>query len=180
MGQIFAAIDYHKMGLYTASDRMKFCRPANYPNRGGSPLDELELVIFDMAGTTVEGRGEVPFAFTAALADYGIGVTPEQIKNVRGASKRQALRHFLPAGPEQARLANEAYAFLAHTTARRWHARPTPIFFLRWQKWPGNGQKRVESYEGISYRWYRLYRATPHSCPAWPRLGCGCARSQTR
>lgn len=83
-------------------------------------MDGLELVICDMAGTTVEDRGEVPFAFTAALADYGIAVTPEQIKNVRGASKRQALRHFLPDGPEQARLADEAYASFQHHLAQRY------------------------------------------------------------
>jgi len=82
-------------------------------------MDELELVVFDLAGTTVEDRGEVPAAFTAALAGHGIAVTREQIKNVRGASKRQALRHFIPAGPEQARLAEEAYAsFRAHLAQR--------------------------------------------------------------
>ena len=57
----------------------------------------------------------MPAAFTAALAGYGIAVTCEQIKNVRGASKRQALRHFIPAGPEQARLAGEAYGVTAIT-----------------------------------------------------------------
>ena len=82
-------------------------------------MDELELVIFDLAGTTVEDRGEVPAAFSAALAGHGIEVTREQIKNVRGASKRQALRHFIPAGPEQARLAEGAYAsFRAHLAQR--------------------------------------------------------------
>jgi phosphonatase-like hydrolase len=78
-------------------------------------LDELELVIFDISGTTVEDHGEVPFAFTAALAEHGIEVTREQIKNVRGASKRQALLQFIPEGPEQARLGQEVYAsFKAH------------------------------------------------------------------
>ena len=82
-------------------------------------MDELELVIFDLAGTTVEDHGEVPAAFTAALAGHGIEVTREQIKNVRGSSKRQALRHFIPAGPEQARLAEGAYAsFRAHLAQR--------------------------------------------------------------
>ena len=72
-------------------------------------MDELELVIFDLAGTTVEDRGEVPVAFTAALAEHGFEVTREQIKNARGSSKRQALLQFIPAGPEQPRLAEEAY-----------------------------------------------------------------------
>jgi phosphoglycolate phosphatase len=53
------------------------------------------LVVFDMAGTTVEDRGQVPAAFTAALAAQGIIVSPEQISKVRGASKRQAIRAFV-------------------------------------------------------------------------------------
>lgn len=73
-------------------------------------MNELELVIFDMAGTTVEDQGQVPDAFAAALAEHGIAVTPEQVRAVRGASKRQALLDLIPAGPERARLADMAYA----------------------------------------------------------------------
>lgn len=53
------------------------------------------LVVFDMAGTTVEDGGQVPAAFTAALAAHGVVVTPDQISRVRGASKRQAIRAFV-------------------------------------------------------------------------------------
>jgi phosphonatase-like hydrolase len=54
------------------------------------------LAIFDMAGTTVEDRGQVPAAFAAALADAGSPLTPDQITRVRGASKRDAIRQLLP------------------------------------------------------------------------------------
>jgi phosphonatase-like hydrolase len=54
------------------------------------------LVIFDMAGTTVEDRGQVPAAFAAALAEAGITLTADDITRVRGASKRQAIRQLLP------------------------------------------------------------------------------------
>lgn len=77
----------------------------------GNGLDGLELVIFDIAGTTVEDHGEVPAALTAALGEQGIEVTREQLKNVRGSSKRHALLQFIPAGPEQERLADEAYIY---------------------------------------------------------------------
>ncbi len=78
-------------------------------------MDELELVVFDMAGTTVEDRGQVPAAFVAALASQGIAVTSEQIKGVRGSSKREALRQFIPVGPAQAQRADDAYAtFQSH------------------------------------------------------------------
>lgn len=56
------------------------------------------LVILDMAGTTVEDRGQVPAAFAAALAANGITITADEISRVRGASKRQAIRNLLPPG----------------------------------------------------------------------------------
>ena len=83
-------------------------------------MDELDLVIFDLAGTTVEDRGQVPAAFTAALAEYGINVSGEQISSVRGASKRLALLHFIPEGPEQMLLADEVYAFFRVHLARQY------------------------------------------------------------
>ena len=66
------------------------------------------LVIFDMAGTTVEDRGQVPAAFAAALADAGIPLTPDQITRVRGASKREAIRQLLP--PDQQSRVKDIYA----------------------------------------------------------------------
>ena len=82
-------------------------------------MQDLELVVFDLAGTTVEDRGEVPSAFTAALAEHDITVTPEQVNAVRGSSKRQALLHFIPSGPGQTRLAEEVYvSFRAHLAQR--------------------------------------------------------------
>ncbi|MEO8500674.1 MAG: phosphonatase-like hydrolase [Vicinamibacteria bacterium] len=68
------------------------------------------LVVFDLAGTTVRDDGQVPASFTAALAEHGIDVTPEQIARVRGSSKRDAIRGFVPEGPSHARRVEEAYA----------------------------------------------------------------------
>ncbi len=80
------------------------------------------LVVFDMAGTTIEDRGQVPAAFAAALAAHGISVTPEQINAVRGASKRQAIRHFVAAGPCQAEEADRVYAAFRAALAARYEA----------------------------------------------------------
>ena len=55
------------------------------------------LVIFDMAGTTIEDRGQVPSAFAATLAANHLPVTADDITRVRGASKRQAIRNLLAA-----------------------------------------------------------------------------------
>jgi phosphonatase-like hydrolase len=61
-------------------------------------MTPLELVVFDMAGTTVRDDGRVPGAFAAALRNHGIEATEEQVRSVRGSSKREALRRFVPAG----------------------------------------------------------------------------------
>jgi len=54
------------------------------------------LVILDMAGTTVEDGGQVPFAFASALSTNGVTVTDDDIARVRGSSKREAIRSLLP------------------------------------------------------------------------------------
>lgn len=80
-------------------------------------MNELKLVVFDMAGTTVRDNGQVPAAFTAALAEYGVTVTAEQLNRVRGSSKRQAAWQLLPDEPERDARAEKIYtAFCRHLT----------------------------------------------------------------
>jgi phosphonatase-like hydrolase len=67
------------------------------------------LVIFDMAGTTVEDDGQVPRAFKAALASQGITASDSDIEGVRGSSKREAIRRFVPDGPNRDGRANEMF-----------------------------------------------------------------------
>jgi phosphonatase-like hydrolase len=77
------------------------------------------LVVFDLAGTTVEDRGQVPEAFTAALLAAGVQVSAEQVRQVRGASKRQALRELLPPGAEPSGQVERVYAgFITHLKGR--------------------------------------------------------------
>ena len=71
---------------------------------------EIALVVFDMAGTTVQDDGQVPAAFTAALADFGVVVGPDVIRSIRGASKRDAIRRLLPAGAARDEQIELAYA----------------------------------------------------------------------
>jgi phosphonatase-like hydrolase len=54
-------------------------------------MNNIRLVVSDMAGTTVKDGGEVARAFTAALADHGIEASAQQINAVRGAAKREAI-----------------------------------------------------------------------------------------
>jgi phosphonatase-like hydrolase len=57
--------------------------------------DNIKLVIFDLAGTTIEDAGQVPEAFSSVLRAHSIEATDEAIRAVRGASKRQAIRRFV-------------------------------------------------------------------------------------
>lgn len=55
----------------------------------------IDLVVFDMVGTTVEDNGQVQNAFLNVLESSGITVSPAEIAPWRGAPKRDALRFFL-------------------------------------------------------------------------------------
>lgn len=50
------------------------------------------LVIFDMEGTTIEDKGRVPTALMQGLQANGFAVTDAEVRAVRGASKREAIR----------------------------------------------------------------------------------------
>lgn len=76
------------------------------------------LVIFDMAGTTVEDRGQVPAAFAAALSANGFLLSADEISRVRGASKRQAIRSLLP--PTERHRAEGIYEEFRHELASRY------------------------------------------------------------
>ncbi len=77
--------------------------------------EKIELVVCDMAGTTVRDAGQVPQAFTSALAAHGIPVTPQAINSLRGASKRLAILNLMPEGGDRAARAAQVYTtFVQH------------------------------------------------------------------
>lgn len=88
----------------------------------------IRLVVLDMAGTTVQDGGQVPHAFTAALATYGLHVTSAEITRVRGASKRRAIRELLEARGVRLDLCDQVYATFREDLERRYAetARPMP------------------------------------------------------
>lgn len=55
----------------------------------------VDLVAFDIGGTTVRDDGVVPRAFRLALQPLGIVPTEEDVRAVRGAAKRAAIRALL-------------------------------------------------------------------------------------
>lgn len=54
-----------------------------------------EIVVCDIAGTTVYDRGEVPAAFADALSEAAVPFDPLEVAAWRGASKRQTLARLL-------------------------------------------------------------------------------------
>ncbi|HEX2207005.1 MAG TPA: phosphonatase-like hydrolase [Longimicrobium sp.] len=87
-------------------------------------IAHVELVVMDMAGTTVHDAGEVPAAFTTALAAHGIAVSADEIAEVRGASKREVIRRLValhrPDAPPG--LADEAFDGFRAALAERYRA----------------------------------------------------------
>lgn len=88
------------------------------------------LVVFDLAGTTVRDRGEVPAAFADALAAAGLAVDVARIARWRGASKREAaeqlVREAMPSrtAAERAHLAEAVYRDFCRTLMARLAATP--------------------------------------------------------
>ncbi len=99
----------------------------------------VHLVVFDLAGTTVRDNGEVPRAFAAALDRHGIRASAADIAAVRGASKREAVRRFVPEGVDRDRTAAAVYATFQDELAR------------------GFAHRAVESIEGAAtiFEWLR-------------------------
>jgi phosphonatase-like hydrolase len=78
------------------------------------------LVVFDLAGTTVEDDGQVPAAFAEALLDEGIEVSPDQVRHVRGSSKREALTRFIPDAARRVDRVDAVHARFRAGLARRY------------------------------------------------------------
>src|SRR5215218_5897304 len=100
-------------------------------------LDGIELVVFDMAGTTVKEQGQVAGAFAAALSEQGIRVTTEELSAVRGSSKREAVLRFVPEGADREKTAALVYGSFREHLARLYG---------------GGGAEPVEGAEEV-FRW---------------------------
>lgn len=76
------------------------------------------LVIFDLIGTTIQDRGVVPAALRDALREVGVEVSDDQVRRIRGASKREAIASLVPDRPDRgARVAAAHAAFNARLAA---------------------------------------------------------------
>lgn len=66
---------------------------------------QIELVVFDMAGTTVNDEDGVNRSVREALAAEGITTTREAVNQVMGIPKPEALRHLIEQSGERDQLA---------------------------------------------------------------------------
>ena len=74
---------------------------------------ELDLVVFDMAGTTVRAADQVPAAFQKAFEQVDVTLSDQEIQSVRGRSKREAISDLLTHhlnSVDQRRLATDVYS----------------------------------------------------------------------
>jgi phosphonatase-like hydrolase len=92
-------------------------------------IHDLQLMVFDMAGTTVEDGGQVPAAFAAALRECDIALRDEELANVRGASKREAIAELVArhAGPAWQGRSEEVYASFVRHLEREFASGVKPI-----------------------------------------------------
>lgn len=61
----------------------------------------IDLVVFDMAGTTVNDEDGVNRCVRAALAEVGLAVTPAAVNEVMGIPKPLALKHLVESSGRQ-------------------------------------------------------------------------------
>ena len=80
------------------------------------------LVVLDLVGTTLEADDAVPLAFSEAVAAEGLTLSPDQVRGVRGATKRQALRQLLAGHADVDARAERAYERFRHALLRRYTA----------------------------------------------------------
>lgn len=90
-------------------------------------MTAIRLVAFDMAGTTIQDRGEVPRAYREAFDRHHMSVTADDIQAWRGAAKAEVFRHFagreFGEGSVRAQEAAEAAFAEFHTVLRETYVR---------------------------------------------------------
>jgi phosphonatase-like hydrolase len=77
--------------------------------------NKVELVIFDLAGTTVKDEGIVPAVFSRTLSKHGISFHPKDLDALRGASKREVIRRFAASEAKS----DEVYREFCHKLAEQ-------------------------------------------------------------
>jgi phosphonatase-like hydrolase len=120
-----------KETLYSPEDALKLSRRSTLKTLAAATLQStaaeaatstkrdrnspaIRLIVLDVGGTIIEDRGDVPATLQSAMGKNGVTVTPAEISEWRGASKREIIRHFverqtMPAGTDREKLVTAIY-----------------------------------------------------------------------
>ncbi|WP_153798905.1 HAD-IA family hydrolase [Foetidibacter luteolus] len=75
---------------------------------------DIQLVVFDIAGTTVKDHGEIAIAFQKAMAENGYNIPVEKINPLMGYKKPEAIRLMLEEYESDIAAINAAYINSIH------------------------------------------------------------------
>ncbi len=76
--------------------------------------NKIQLVVFDIAGTTVKDNGEITFAFQSALQEFGYLIPEEKIKPLMGYKKPEAIKMMLEEYEDDVALITAQYINTIH------------------------------------------------------------------
>jgi phosphonatase-like hydrolase len=91
---------------------------------GGQSMTVWALVVFDLAGTTIEDDGRVADVFRDVLTGHGLADAAGRIGAVRGRSKREAIRALVGGAPDGAARAARIYDDFACRLSETFEERP--------------------------------------------------------
>jgi phosphonatase-like hydrolase len=96
-------------------------------------MEPIHLVVFDLAGTTVDDRGMVLKSFVETVRAFDLQSSPEELNDLMGLNKREVFgmlagRLYSPGSPEAEKLADDALANFVErmSTAYEHHLSPIP------------------------------------------------------
>ena len=87
----------------------------------------IDLVIIDLAGTTIRDDAQISRALEQALSGQGVDVTARQIADLRGTSKREAIARLLPVDAEHAGRCDRAFATFRRHLLTAFAERPAEL-----------------------------------------------------
>jgi phosphonatase-like hydrolase len=95
-------------------------------------VEPIQLVVFDLAGTTVDDRGMVLKCFVETVRAYDLQSTPEELNALMGLNKREVLgtlagRRYSPGSPEAEQLADDALANFVERMSAAYDRHLVPI-----------------------------------------------------
>ena len=95
-------------------------------------MGPIQLVVFDLAGTTVDDHGMVLECFIETVHAYDLPSTPEELNALMGLNKREVLgmlagRRYSPGSPEAEQLADKALAHFIEQMSAAYDRHLAPI-----------------------------------------------------